>query len=122
MIHGVRPVLLVLCMMAPVLAGAQSTAGDQVQAVVIGLHTPQQAHHVDRILRTMEGVLVSRTDQHTSNLFLLLRPGSPVTRDLVLQRLAPMGLEVRCWTRGPRSDAPFHHLDPDQCTALPHQK
>lgn len=122
MFRAIRSILTAVILVSTGAARAQSPAQDQVQAVIIGLHTPQQAHHVDELLRTMDGVLVSRTDLHTSNLFMLVRADSPMTRALVDQRLVGTNLEVRCWTRSPRTEAPFHHLDAQQCTALPHQK
>lgn len=91
----------------------------QVQAVVTGVHTAQQAQHADRALLELEGVRMSRTDVNTANLFLLVRADSPVNETLVGQALAPSGIRVHCWVRKPRSDAPIRPLDPAQCLADP---
>lgn len=94
----------------------------QVQAVISGLHTPQQALHVDDVLRGIDGVLVSRTDVRTSNLFMLVRADVQVDPGMVRAMLAPSGLTLTCWTRGPSGDAPFAALDPNECGPGPTPK
>ncbi len=88
---------------------------DQVQAVVDGLGSPHQALRADDRLRALNGVLLSRTDVHTSNLYLLVRSDAVLTVNEVRAAVAPLGLTVRCFVRGPRADNPFRHLDPGQC-------
>lgn len=94
---------------------AQSTATDQVQAIVIGLRSPQQALQADKHLNAIPGVLLTRTDHHTRNLFLLVNASGPDVEAAVRSALAPLGLKLACWTRGPRSTQPFAHLDPENC-------
>lgn len=102
---------------------AQDTgAVDQVQAVVHGIHTPQQAMHVDHVIRAMSGVLVSRTDPTTRNLFLLVRADAALDPDAIRAKLAPMGLALSCWTRRARPATPFAPLDPAECEPGPASK
>ena len=105
--------LAIACGPSP--ASAQDSAVDQVQAIVIGLRSPQHALQADRHLNAIPGVLLTRTDQHTQNLFLLVNADSPDVEAAIRSALAPLGLKLSCWTRGPRRDRPFVHLDPEQC-------
>jgi hypothetical protein len=98
---------------------AQSQAPvDRVQAAVYGLHSAQQAHHIDIILNGLQGVLLSRTDVHSRNLFLFVRSDSPVNEAQLQQLLKPMGVRIGCWSRAPRTDEPFHPVDADHCADL----
>ncbi|MBK8614986.1 MAG: hypothetical protein IPN85_16350 [Flavobacteriales bacterium] len=101
---------------------AQSTGMDQVQAVVVGLHSAQQAHHVDVMLRDVEGVRMSRTDVTTRNMLIWVEANSTLNKTGLQDLLTPYGLTLRCWSRVPRSNAPFKHLDPDHCGDTPSQK
>jgi hypothetical protein len=91
---------------------------DRIQAAVFGLHSAQQAHHVDIILNGLQGVLLSRTDLHSRNLFLFVRADSPISEAQLQQLLKPMGVRIGCWSRTPRTDEPFHPLDADHCAEL----
>lgn len=106
----------------PLGASAQSADVEQVQAVVIGLRSPQQALQADRHLSGIPGVQLTRTDMHTSNLFMLVDAASPDQESAVRSSLSSLGLRLACWRRSPRSDAPFRHLDPDQCQETPSVK
>lgn len=123
-----RPRFRVRLLMAPTVAllscavNAQSTAMDQVQAVVVGLHSTQQAHHVDVMLRNVEGVRMARTDLTTRNLLIWIEPNRTLTATDLQELLTPFGLTLRCWSRVLRSNAPFKHLDPDHCGDTPSQK
>lgn len=104
-------------------ASAQEVAvTEQVQAVIAGLRTPQEALMVDRHLRHVPGVLLTRTDLHTSNLYMLVRADSPDQEEAVRASLERMGLHLGCWTRAPRNGEPFMHLDPARCDELPQVK
>lgn len=92
---------------------------EQVQAVINGLRTPQEALMVDRHLGHIPGVLLTRTDLHTSNLYMLVRADSPDQEEAVRATLERMGLHLGCWTRTPRNGEPFAHLDPARCNELP---
>lgn len=92
---------------------------EQVQAVITGLRTPQEALMVDRHLGHIPGVLLTRTDLHTSNLYMLVRVGSPDQEEAVRATLERMGLHLGCWTRAPLNGEPFTHLDPARCDELP---
>lgn len=105
----------------PHVAVAQQTnAVEQVQAVISGLRTAQGALNVDQHLGHIPGVLLTRTDLHTSNLYMLVRADSPDQEEAVRAALQRMGLHMGCWTRAPRNGEPFMHLDPDRCDELPH--
>ena len=95
---------------------------EQVQAVISGLRTPQEALMVDRQLGHVPCVLLTRTDLHTSNLYMLVRASSPDQEEAVRASLARMGLHLGCWTRTPRIGEPFTHLDPARCDELPSVK
>ena len=112
--------LLGLCVQPALAQDAASV--DQVQAVIRGLRTPQEAFMVDKHLGHIPGVLLTRTDQHTSNLYMLVRADSPDQQQAVRAALVKMGLHLGCWTRTPRNGEPFTHLDPDRCDELPHVK
>jgi hypothetical protein len=102
---------------------AQPTDGiDQVQAVVHGLRTPQQALHVDQMIHAVDGVLVSRTDFASRNLFILLRSDSALDPEALRTMLAPSGIRLSCWSRRPRSQQPFEPLDPSACEPGPSPK
>ncbi len=100
----------------------EATATEQVQAVISGLRTPQEALMVDKHLGHIPGVLLTRTDLHTSNLYMLVRVGSADQQEAVRAALGRMGLHLGCWTRTPRNGEPFTHLDPDRCDELPQVK
>ena len=101
-------------------AAAQDSAPvDQVQAVVFGLDTPQEALRADQHLGHIPGVLLTRTDVRTRNLYMLVKAESPDQEQAVRAALGQLGLRLACWTRAPRSDGPFDHLDPDRCGETP---
>lgn len=97
----------------------EGTGIEQVQAIVSGLRTAQEALVVDRHLGHIPGVLLSRTDLHTSNLFMLVKADSPDQEQAVRAALDLLGLRLGCWTRTPRSDRPFTHLVLARCTETP---
>lgn len=104
-------------------ANAQgASATEQVQAVITGLRTPQEALQVDRHLGHIPGVLLTRTDLHTSNLYMLVRAESPDQEVAARAALDQMGLHLGCWRRTPRNGEPFVHLDPAHCNDLPQVK
>lgn len=106
----------IVCAFVPFALKAQSGATtDQVQAVVHGLRSPQQALHVDQIIHGMNGVLLSRTDATSENLFILVRADVALDPTELRALLAPMGIRIACWTRRPRSEAPYQPLDPKAC-------
>ena len=112
-------VFAIFTLCAGITLPAQDTVPvDRVQAAVYGLHSAQQAHHIDVILNGLQGVLLSRTDLHSRNLFLFVRSDSPVSATQVQQLLKPMGVRIGCWTRAPRTDEPFHPVDADHCAEL----
>lgn len=97
----------------------QTSAVEQVQAIISGLRTPQEALNVDRHLGHIPGVLLTRTDLHTNNLFMLVEPESADQEQAVRASLRQLGLRLGCWTRAARSDQPFKHLDPARCDEIP---
>ena len=97
----------------------QTNAVEQVQAVISGLRTPQEALNVDRNLGHIPGVLLTRTDLYTSNLFMLVKAESADQQQAVRASLRQLGLHLGCWARTPRSDQPFTHLDPGRCEETP---
>ena len=111
------PVALLSCALQ-----AQSNDIDQVQAVVVGLHSAQQAHHVDVMLRSVEGVRMSRMDLTTRNLLLWIDTNNSMTKAGLQDLLTPYGLSLRCWSRAPRSNTPYKHLDPEHCGDTPSRK
>lgn len=92
---------------------------EQLQAVVDGLSSPQHAAQVNAVLTVMPGVLMSRLDHNTSNLFMHLAPGAHMDAAILGAALAPFGLTVRCCKRGETTGGKFHHLDPQACGEAP---
>lgn len=109
-------IALVLCFTLPV---AAQEGRHQVQAVIEGVRTPQHAHQAAVLIRQLPGVDMGRVDHNTRNLLLHLDPASPVTQAQLEQVIAPLGMSLRCYRRGPIEGAPFRHLDPRTCGQAP---
>lgn len=105
---------LLLC----VTTRAQSPMFDVVQAVVPDLRSPQQAAQVDQQLRSLPGVLMTRTDHNTRNLLLHVETSAALNEDAVRSVLTPLALDLRCFRRAPRAPGPFSHLNPRDCGTL----
>lgn len=116
----VRSFVLMMVFSHPAISLRAQAQGpvDRVQAAVFGLHSAQQAHHIDIILNGLQGVVLSRTDVHSRNLFLFVRADSPIREAQLQQLLKPMGVRLGCWSRAPRTDEPFHPVDADHCVEL----
>ena len=100
----------------PVLARAQDGASlHQVQAVVDGLSSTRHAYRADELLRMQPGVVMSRTDLNTSNLYLQVTPDCALDQAVINTLLSPIGLSVRCLRREEAGTAPFRHLGTGPC-------
>ena len=97
-------------------------ASHQVQAVVEGLRSPQHAYEADKLLRALPGVIISRTDHNTRNLFMRVSPQCAVSAASLNGTLAELGMSVRCFQRGPVGPEPFRHLDPRSCGLAPNNR
>ena len=106
-------VVTLLLVLGPVVA--QQPTPHQVQAVVDGLRSPQHAHEAALLIGQQPGVRVCRVDHNTRNLMLQVDASCGLTREQVATLIAPLGMDVRCWTRGPLTAEPFRHLDPRAC-------
>lgn len=100
------------------LAHGQTPSYHVVQAVVPGLRSPQQAAQVDMQLRSLPGVLMTRTDHNTRNLLLHVETSAALNEDAIRLVLTPLALDLRCFRRLPHAPGSFHHLDPRDCGSL----
>ncbi len=91
----------------------------QIQAVVDGILSPQQAAQANAPLLELPGVHMSRLDQRTSNLFMHVEEGSPVDATVISDVLGQFGMSVRCFRRNIAGAEPFKHLDPQGCGTPP---
>lgn len=112
---GMVTLLLALCIMAR----AQQPPLHQVQAVVGGLRSPEQAAYAQEHLRAVAGVRVARVDHNTRNLMLQVDPACGMNADDLGALLQPLGLGIRCFSRRPVGPGAFHHLDPRTCGQPP---
>jgi hypothetical protein len=108
---GMATLLLALCLMAR----AQLPPLHQVQAVVDGLRSPEQAAYAQEHLRAVAGVRVARVDHNTRNLMLQVDAACGINADDLGAVLQPLGLGIRCFGRRPIGPGAFHHLDPRTC-------
>lgn len=107
--------VLALLLLLHLTGAAQQPVLHQVQAVVDGLRSREQAAYIQEQLRQLAGVRVARVDHNTRNLMLQVDPGSTLTADALQAALQPLGLGVRCYVRAPLGPAPFRHFDPRTC-------
>jgi hypothetical protein len=112
---GMATLLLVLCLTAR----AQQPPLHQVQAVVDGLRSPEQAAYAQEHLHAVAGVRVARVDHNTRNLMLQVDPACGMNADDLGALLQPLGLGIRCFSRRPVGPGAFHHLDPRTCGQPP---
>ena len=111
-----RVILSVLaCTAISVKAQDNVPALHQIQAVVIGVNSPQHAHQADLILRAQPGVIMSRTDHNTRNILLHIAPNITLDQARLNELLAPLGMSVRCVERTLLGSTRFKHLDPQTC-------
>ncbi len=88
----------------------------QIQAVVNGLETTDQARLAGEVLRARKDVLTARFDPTSRNMLLRILPGSDLDRLSINALLAHLGLTVRCVHRTEaENDQLFQHLDPSTC-------
>ena len=114
--------MVVLLLMGVQAIRAQAPALHQVQAVVDGLRSPRHAHEAALIIGQQPGVRVCRVDHNTRNLMLQVDPSCGLTKEQVATLIAPLGMDIRCWERGPLTADPFRHLDPRTCGVEPTEK
>ncbi len=96
-------------------ARAQQTDLHQLQALVAGLQSPQQARQLSLLVNEQDGVVVSRFDVHTQNLMVQMHPSCTLDDAALNALLEPHGVRVRCVTRSVVGSAPFRHLEPGPC-------
>lgn len=87
----------------------------QVQAVVDGISSPQHAAMANEVLAPIAGVVMSRLDFRTKNLFMHVRPDCQLDAASLRLLIEPLGLSVRCFQRRNAVTGQFSHLDPQNC-------
>ncbi|MCB0765532.1 MAG: hypothetical protein KDB84_12540 [Flavobacteriales bacterium] len=91
---------------------------ERIQCIVDGVRSPHHAHQADLVLRDQQGVLLTRTDYNTRNLLLHVALNSTLDKARVNELLAPLGMSVRCFTRGPLDGSAYRHMDPRDCDGV----
>lgn len=94
---------------------SKATAQDLVQAAVDGLMDGQHAHDASQLIQQRPDVLMARFDVHTRNMMLHVQENSTLSKDQINALLAPLGVQLRCYSRRAASAAPFRHVDADRC-------
>lgn len=92
---------------------------EQVQAVIAGPITGTVARTLTDHLSARPGVLLCRVDPISRNLLLLVGEGSHLSEEALRHLFTLHGLHLRCYVREPRSNAPFHLIDPRSCGDIP---
>lgn len=99
-------------------AKSQSSGVDQVQAVISGPLTAEAARSLGDHIAERPGVLLCRVDPISRNLLIHIDAHSTLSATSLEHYLAIHGLHLRCYTRVPRSSAPFRLLDPRSCGSM----
>jgi len=92
-----------------------ASAQDLVQAAVDGLTDGQHAHAASQVIQQRPDVLMARFDVQTRNMMLHVLESSTLSKDQIDALLAPLGVQLRCYSRRAASAAPFRHVDADRC-------
>ena len=116
----VRCVLAALCWLLFIGTKAQGPPPlDVVQAVIIGDLNETQVRTAMHVLHAIPGEEMSRIDSRSRNLYMHVKPDCAISRHQLSIYLAPLGLHVRCYVRGPLTSAPYHELDQRSCEPAP---
>lgn len=112
--------LILLCVLAipAVDANAQSGGPHLLQAAVDGLRNGHHAEQASTALREQQGVVMARFDPRTRNMMLHVDPELVLDGHAINALLEGTGITVRCLKRSVVGEAPFRHMDADNCTDL----
>lgn len=94
---------------------AQDEGVDQIQAVVSGPLTSHGARAITDHLAAHPGVRLCRVDPISRNMLLHVDAAFRMDERAIRHLLRTNGLHLRCYSRAPRTDAPFRLLDPRAC-------
>ncbi|MBK8228542.1 MAG: hypothetical protein IPK70_15385 [Flavobacteriales bacterium] len=92
-----------------------AVAQDLVQAAVDGLQDGEHARSASQLIQQQPEVLMARFDVRTRNMMLHVTESASITRNQINALLAPLGLQVRCYSRGAARDTPFRHVNAEEC-------
>lgn len=106
---------LCLACMVTMCSASHAQELQQVQAVVDGIDSPQHAALANEALTPIAGVVMSRLDFRTKNLFMHVRPDCQMDAASLRLLIEPFGLSVRCFQRSNVITGQFSHLDPQNC-------
>lgn len=88
---------------------------EQIQAVIMGIVSPQHAAQINAVLAVQPKVVMSRTDMHTKNLLIHALPECTVDLTTINTLIQPFGASARCFKRELLVHGQFKHLDPQEC-------
>ncbi len=107
-----RSYILLFLLVSASVARAQV---DQIQAVVSGPVTGQVTRTLTDHLSVRPGVLLCRIDPVSRNVLLHVDPSFHLNEEALRKLFLIHGLHLRCFIRTPRTNTPFHLLDPRAC-------
>ena len=91
----------------------------QIQAVIVGIVSPQHAAEINAVLAAQPDVVMSRTDMHTKNLLIHALPECALDLAAIKTLIQPFGVSARCFKRERLVPGHFKHLDPQTCGSVP---
>jgi hypothetical protein len=93
----------------------RAAAQDLVQAAVDGLQDAQHARTASQLIQQQPEVLMARFDVRTRNMMLHVSESASINRNQISALLAPLGLQVRCYSRSAARETPFRHVNAEEC-------
>lgn len=111
-----RPLIFLLAWLAlQAEMRAQGDGVDLIQAVVSGPLTGHGARTITDHLAAHPGVRLCRVDPVSRNMLLHVDAAFRMDERAIRHLFRMHGLHLRCYSRSPRTDAPFRLLDPRAC-------